>query len=127
VKGTDGAITTPKSGILIAPTHGDCSVLLLDVPSVVNRTNNSRRISSDKTKHVVRDLDETRRNAYAQFYYSPYLLANVAVRNWRFLYDLGLAGGAGSRGSATLSMYVRVRSLVWIRPSLAPIFPPYSP
>jgi spermidine dehydrogenase len=45
------------------------------------------------TKHVVRDLDETRRNAYAQFYYSPYLVANVAVRNWRFLYDLGLAGG----------------------------------
>jgi spermidine dehydrogenase len=45
------------------------------------------------TKHVVRDLDETRRNAYAQFYYSPYLVANVAVRNWRFLYDQGLAGG----------------------------------
>ncbi len=50
------------------------------------------------TKHVVRDLDETRRNAYAQLYYSPYLLANVAVRNWRFLYDLGLAGGGWFEG-----------------------------
>ena len=50
------------------------------------------------TKHVVRDLDETRRNAYAQFHYSPYLLANVAVRNWRFLYDLGLASGSWFEG-----------------------------
>ena len=50
------------------------------------------------TKHVVRDLDETRRNAYAQFHYSPYLLANVAVRNWRFLYDLGLASGRWFEG-----------------------------
>ena len=31
------------------------------------------------TKHVVRDLDETRRNAYAQLHYSPYLLPT-----WRF-------------------------------------------
>jgi spermidine dehydrogenase len=50
------------------------------------------------TKHVVRDMDETRRNAYAQLYYSPYLLANVALRNWRFLYDLGLAGGGWFEG-----------------------------
>ncbi len=58
------------------------------------------------TKHVVRDLDETRRNAYAQFHYSPYLLANVAVRNWRFLYDLGLAGGGWFEGFGS-SMNVR--------------------
>ena len=29
IEGTDGATTAPKSGIQIAPTHGDCSVLLL--------------------------------------------------------------------------------------------------
>ena len=45
------------------------------------------------TKHVVRDLDAERRNAYGQFHYSPYLVANVAVRNWRFLHRLGLSGG----------------------------------
>jgi spermidine dehydrogenase len=45
------------------------------------------------TKHVVRDLDEKRRNAYAQFMYSPYMTVNVAVRNWRFLYKLGISGG----------------------------------
>ena len=59
------------------------------------------------TKHVVRDLDETRRSAYDQFYYSPYLFVNVAVRNWRFLYNLGITsaswfdGFGGSTGGAT--------------------------
>jgi spermidine dehydrogenase len=30
------------------------------------------------------------RDAYAQFHRAPCLMANVAVRNWRFLYNLGL-------------------------------------
>jgi spermidine dehydrogenase len=50
------------------------------------------------TKHVVRDLDEKRRNAYDQFYYSPYLVANMAVRNWRFLYKLGISSAAWFEG-----------------------------
>ncbi len=42
------------------------------------------------TKHVVRDLPAVCREAYAQFHRAPCLMANVAVRNWRFLYDQGL-------------------------------------
>ncbi len=42
------------------------------------------------TKHIVRDLPTICRDAYAQFHRSPCLMANVAVRNWRFLYNLGL-------------------------------------
>src|SRR5215469_13105713 len=37
------------------------------------------------TKHIVRDLADDRKQAYAQFYRSPCMLANIAVRNWRFL------------------------------------------
>lgn len=44
------------------------------------------------TKHIVRDLPETHRNAYGQFYRSPCMMANVAVRNWRFLYKMGMSG-----------------------------------
>lgn len=44
------------------------------------------------TKHIVRDLPETHRQAYSQFYRSPCMMANVAVRNWRFLYKLGITG-----------------------------------
>jgi spermidine dehydrogenase len=42
------------------------------------------------TKHIVRDLPDKCRDAYAQFHRSPCLMANVAVRNWRFLHRLGL-------------------------------------
>jgi spermidine dehydrogenase len=42
------------------------------------------------TQHVVRDLPEDYRHAYARFYRSPVLVVNVALTNWRFLYKLGL-------------------------------------
>jgi len=42
------------------------------------------------TKHIVRGLPAPCREAYAEFHRAPCLMANVAVRNWRFLYDLGL-------------------------------------
>jgi spermidine dehydrogenase len=42
------------------------------------------------TKHIVRDMPEACREAYAHFHRAPCLMANVAVRNWRFLYNLGL-------------------------------------
>jgi spermidine dehydrogenase len=44
------------------------------------------------TKHIVRDLPETHRKGYAQFYRSPCMMANVAVKNWRFLYKMGMTG-----------------------------------
>jgi spermidine dehydrogenase len=44
------------------------------------------------TKHIVKDLPQEHRDAYAQFYRSPCMMANVAVRNWRFLYNMGVSG-----------------------------------
>jgi spermidine dehydrogenase len=44
------------------------------------------------TKHVIGDLDTARRTAYAQFFRSPCLMANVALRNWKFLAKLGITG-----------------------------------
>lgn len=44
------------------------------------------------TKHIVRDLPQAHRAAYAQFYRSPAMMVNVAVRNWRFLYKMGITG-----------------------------------
>jgi spermidine dehydrogenase len=44
------------------------------------------------TKHIVQDLPQEHRAAYAQFYHSPCMMANVAVRNWRFLYKMGISG-----------------------------------
>jgi spermidine dehydrogenase len=44
------------------------------------------------TKHIVEDLPGEHRAAYAQFYRSPCMMANVAVRNWRFLHKMGITG-----------------------------------
>lgn len=44
------------------------------------------------TRHIVRDLPAAHRDAYAQFYRSPAMMINVAVRNWRFLEKLGISG-----------------------------------
>ena len=44
------------------------------------------------TKHIVHDLPASHREAYAQFYRSPCLMANIAVRNWRWLYNMGVSG-----------------------------------
>jgi spermidine dehydrogenase len=43
-------------------------------------------------KHIVQDLGEAQRKAYGQFFRSPCMMANVAVRNWRFLQKMGITG-----------------------------------
>ncbi len=58
------------------------------------------------TKHIVDDLPDGHRAAYAQFYRSPCLMANIAVRNWRFLYTMGMSGCRWFEG---LGNYLSVR------------------
>jgi spermidine dehydrogenase len=40
---------------------------------------------------MVRDLPAEYRHAYAQFFRAPCIMANVAVRNWRFLAKMGIS------------------------------------
>jgi spermidine dehydrogenase len=63
------------------------------------------------TKHIVSDLPRSHRDAYAQFYRSPCLMANVAVRNWRFLYDMGISGCRWFEG---LGNYFEVRKMATV-------------
>jgi spermidine dehydrogenase len=60
------------------------------------------------TKHIVRDLPAVCQEAYAQFHRSPCLMANVAVRNWKFLYKLGLTECQWFEG---IGNYVVVRKM----------------
>jgi spermidine dehydrogenase len=75
------------------------------------------------SKHIVSDLPDTHRAAYAQFYRSPCLMANIAVRNWRFLYKMGLSG---CRWFGGLGNYLSVRRQAKvgnIKPTLGPDSP----
>jgi len=60
------------------------------------------------TRNIVRDLPQDRKDAYAQFHRSPCMVANVAVRNWRFLYKMGISGCQWFEG---LGSYMQVRKL----------------
>jgi spermidine dehydrogenase len=44
------------------------------------------------TKHIVEDLPAEQRAAYGQFYRSPCMMVNIALRNWRFLQKMGITG-----------------------------------
>jgi spermidine dehydrogenase len=75
------------------------------------------------TKHIVADLPESHRAAYAQFHRSPCLMANIAVHNWRFLYRMGMSG---CRWFGGLGSYLTVRKLATVgatRPSFGPDSP----
>ena len=59
-------------------------------------------------KHIVKNLPAAHREAYAQFYRAPCLMANVALKNWRFLYKLGISECQWFEG---IGNYTAVRKL----------------
>ncbi len=75
------------------------------------------------SKHIIKDLPEAQRNAYAQFYRSPCMMANVAVRNWRFLQKMGITGCRWFDG---VGNYFDVRSLA-VCGGVAPTISPDEP
>jgi spermidine dehydrogenase len=72
------------------------------------------------TKHIVRDLPAAQREAYNQFYRSPCLMANVALRNWRFLYKMGISGFRWFEG---IGNYAEVRRTALIAADSSTISP----
>jgi spermidine dehydrogenase len=72
------------------------------------------------TKHIVRDLPESHRSAYSQFYRSPYMVVNVALRNWRPLYKLGISGGRWFEG---IGNWTEVRKMATFGPEKNTIGP----
>ena len=75
------------------------------------------------TKHVVRDLAEDRKEAYAQFYRSPCMVANVAVRHWRFLYKLGVSGCQWFEGIGSYTLVRKTALLGAESPAIGPDSP----
>jgi spermidine dehydrogenase len=75
------------------------------------------------TRRVVRDLPESHRNAYAQFFHSPMLVVNVALKQWKFLYKLGLTAFRWFDG---FGFCCNLRHPMWVgnhRPPLDPTQP----
>jgi spermidine dehydrogenase len=75
------------------------------------------------TKHIITDLGEAQRNAYAQFYRSPCMMANVAVRNWRFLAKMGITGCRWFDGVGNYFDVRRVAVCGGVEPTISPDAP----
>lgn len=71
-------------------------------------------------KHIFLDLPDDHRRAYAQFHRAPCLMANVTVRNWRFLYKLGLTECQWFDG---IGNYLTMRKVATFGPGPATIDP----
>ena len=76
------------------------------------------------TKHIVKDLPSAQEKAYAQFYRSPCLMANIALRNWRFLNKMGSTGCRWFGG--VLGMDLELRRLATVG-NIDPTISPDSP
>jgi len=75
------------------------------------------------TKHIIRDLPDGHADAYAQFYRSPCLMANVALRNWRFLYKMGVSGCRWFEGIGNYFEIRKIATLGTDSPTISPDSP----
>jgi spermidine dehydrogenase len=72
---------------------------------------------------IVRDLPAEYRHAYAQFFRAPCIMANVAVRNWRFLAKLGISQCQWFDGIGNYMAVRRVATFGGGVPALSPDSP----
>jgi len=75
------------------------------------------------SRYVVKDLPPSHQAAYAQFHRSPCLVASVAVRNWRFLYDRGIHECRWFEGIGSYVAIRRVATFGNVAPTLSPDAP----
>lgn len=73
--------------------------------------------------HVVRDMPPERRAAYARFVHAPFLVANVALTNWRFLYRLGITAAIWDRTEGGFGYTCNIRNPMQVGGYQSPLHP----
>ena len=72
---------------------------------------------------VVQDMPAEHRDAYQQFQHAPFLVANVALTNWRFLYKLGITAAIWDKREDDFGYTCNIRNPMQVgayKPSLDP-------
>jgi len=75
------------------------------------------------SKLIVKDLPTAHRQAYDQFYRSPCMMANVALRNWHFLYKLGISGCRWFEGLGSFTAVRKVPTFSTEKKTIGPDSP----
>lgn len=74
-------------------------------------------------RYVVRDLPTEHQAAYEQFQHVPFLVANVALTNWRFLYKLGITAAIWDRDEADFGYTCNIRNPMQVGEYQPPLDP----
>lgn len=74
-------------------------------------------------RFAVRDMPEPHREAYAQFQHAPFLVANVALTNWRFLYRLGITAAIWDRADGDFGYTCNIRNPMQVGSYQPPLDP----
>ena len=74
-------------------------------------------------RYVVKDMPEAYTRAYSAFQHAPFLVANVALTNWRFMEKLGISGAIWERGEMDFGYTCNLRRPMQVgrhKPALHP-------
>ena len=74
-------------------------------------------------RHVVRDLPIELFEACSKFQYAPFLVANVALSNWRFLYKLGISAAIWDRVEGDFGYTCNIRNPMQVGDYQPPLDP----
>jgi spermidine dehydrogenase len=74
-------------------------------------------------KHIVKDLPPSHKSAYEQFHRAPCLMANVALRNWQFLYKMGISEFQWFEGIGNYTAVRRTATLGGVSQTISPDSP----
>lgn len=80
-------------------------------------------IGSWMIPHVVRDLPRAYREACATFVHAPFLVANVALTNWRFLHRLGITAAIWDKQEGGFGFTCNVRTPMQVGDYRPPLHP----
>lgn len=74
-------------------------------------------------RHIVRDLPVDLADACSKFQYAPFLVANVALNNWRFLYKLGISAAIWDRVDGDFGYTCNIRNPMQVGDYQPPLDP----
>ena len=105
-----------KSGVAVV-YHRDGELHSINAKAVVMAT------GGWINQHIVKDLPAELGSAYSKFHHAPFLVANVALTNWRFMYELGITGAIWEKTEDNFGYTCNIRMPMLVGRHQPPLHP----
>lgn len=74
-------------------------------------------------RYVVKDMPDAHLEAYKKFHHPAFLVANIALTNWRFLYKLGITAAIWDKGDGDFGYTCNIRNPMLVGDYQPPLDP----